>query len=127
MSLSTIEKILWEFGSDKEKVKAFLGDPDGYLKQFPLSDEEFRMLRTMDFVAMDAYGVSNLLTMMVWQDLNGGNELMLFDYLRRINRGKLPNHFQIPWPAFQAIRAVISIRNFFFRILGALGIKKVLV
>lgn len=127
MSIGTIEKILWEFGEDKSKVNAFLQDPDRYLAQHPLTEEEFRMLRKMDFIAMDAYGVSNLLTMMVWQTLNGGSELMLFDYLKRMNGGHLPNNFRIPWPGFIAIRSFIALRNSWFRLLGLLGLKKILI
>ncbi len=126
MSIGTIEKILWEFGEDSAKVEAFLSDPDGYLAQHPLSEEEFSMLRRMDFVAMDAYGVSNLLTMMVWQTLNGGSELMLFDYLKRMNKGNLPNNFQIPWPGFIAIRGFVAVRNAWMRLLSLLGVKKIL-
>ena len=47
-------------GDDPAKVKKFLKDPDGYLSQFPLSEAERRMVRTLDVKALDAYGVSNL-------------------------------------------------------------------
>lgn len=127
MSIGTIERILWEFGEDGAKVEAFLADPDAYLARYPLSEGEFNMVRSMDFIAMDKYGVSNLLTMMVWQTLNGGSELMLFDYLKRVNKGKLPNNFQVPWPAFYLIRSVIAVRNFWLRFLRLLGFKKILV
>lgn len=124
MSVHTVERILWEFGDDSDRVKAFLNDPDGYLAQFQLTDEEYRMVRTMDVKAMDDYGVSNLLAMMAWPVLNGGSPLMQFDYLKRMNRGKLPNNFQLPGWQFNMIRTALWVRNTWVRALSLVGLKK---
>jgi hypothetical protein len=124
MSVNTIEKILWEFGDDPSRAKAFLKDPDKYLDQFQLNEEEYRMVRTMDLKAMDEYGVSNLLGMMVWPLLNGNNQLMAFDYLRRMNHGDLPNNFKLPGWQFRMIKMSLAIRNAWVGALCLVGLKK---
>jgi hypothetical protein len=127
MSVNTIERVLWEFGDDPVRAKAFLDDPDGYLAQFPLTEDEFRMVRTMDFKALDKYGVSNLLTMMVWPLLNGNNMLMQFDYLRKMNNGKLPNNFKLPGWQFNMIRVALWVRSLWVGALCFAGLKKSLI
>ena len=127
MSVNTIEKILWEFGDEPDRVKAFLKDPDGYLEQFQLNEEEFRMVRTMDLKAFDEYGVSNLLAMMAWPLLNGNNQLMAFDYLRKMNHGELPNNFQLPGWQFKAIGMALWVRNAWVGLLCKLGLRKSLI
>lgn len=124
MSVNTIEKILWEFGDDPSRAKAFLKDPDKYLAQFQLDEEEYRMVRTMDLKAMDEYGVSNLLGMMVWPLLNGNNQLMAFDYLRRMNHGELPNNFKLPGWQFRMIKLSLAIRNAWVGALSLVGLRK---
>ena len=127
MSVHTIEKILWQFGDEPERVNAFLKDPDAYLAQYQLTDDEFEMLRKMDMKAIDEYGVSNLLAMMAWPLLNGNNQLMMFDYLRRLNHGTLPNNFKLPNWQFNAIRTALWVRNTWVKTLSAVGLKKSLV
>lgn len=124
MSVNTIEMILWQFGDEPQRVKMFLNNPDDYLSQYQLTDEEFKMLRKMDVKAMDEYGVSNLLSMMAWPLLNGNNQLMMFDYLRKLNNGKLPNNFKLPGWQFTGIKAALWVRNTWVRTLHHLGIKK---
>jgi hypothetical protein len=124
MSVNTIERILWEFGDDPARAKAFLNDPDGYLAQFQLTKEEFRMVRTMDVKALDEYGVSNMLAMMAWPLLNGNNPLMQFDYLKRMNHGKLPNNFKLPGWQFNFIRFALWVRAAWVGALCFVGLRK---
>lgn len=124
MSVYTIEKILWEFGDEPSRAKAFLKDPDGYLAQFQLAEEEFRMVRTMDVKALGAYGVSNMLLMMSWPLLNGNNPLLQFDYLRKMNSGELPNNFQLPGWQFNMIRFALWVRKAWVAALCFAGLRR---
>ena len=124
MSVNTIEKILWEFGDEPSRVNAFLKDPDGYLAQFQLADEEFRMVRTMDVKALGEYGVSNMLLMMAWPLLNGNNPLMQFDYLKRMNQGKLPNNMKLPGWQFNMLKTALWVRNAWVGALCLVGLRK---
>lgn len=127
MSVNTLEKILWEFGDEPARVKEFLKDPDGYLAAFQLSEQEFKMVRTMDLKALDEYGVSNLLAMMVWPLLNGNNQLMAFDYLKKMNNGQMVNNFKLPGWQFALIRMALFVRNTWVGALCLVGLKKRLV
>jgi len=74
MSVHTIERILWEFGDEPARGKAFLEDPDGYLARFPLTEEEFRMVRTMDVRALGDHGVSHVRRKMTWVAWRGDTQ-----------------------------------------------------
>jgi hypothetical protein len=124
MSVNTIERLLWEFGDDPARAKAFLKDPDRYLARFQLTEQEFKMVRTMDVRALGDYGVSNMLLMMAWPLLNGNNPLMQFDYLRRMNSGKLPNNFKLPGWQFNMIRFALWMRKLWVGALSSVGLKK---
>lgn len=124
MSVNTVERVLWELTDDKERVQAFLSDPDGYLARYPLSEQEFKMVRTMDVAAFDEYGVSNMLGMMSWSAVMGNNPVLMFDYLTRINHGTLPNHMQLPGWQFNLLRFVVSVRNAVVGALNFFGLKK---
>ncbi len=125
MSVNTIERILWELGDDSDKLQAFLKDPDAYLSRYPLNSEEFQMVRTMDVAAFNRYGVSNMLGLMSWSTVMGNNPVMMFDYLRRMNNGKLPNHFHLPTPVYYIMRVLIRLRNTWAESLKFLGLKKI--
>lgn len=124
MSVHTVERILWSFGDKPARAREFVKDPDAYLARFPLTGEEYRMLRTMDVKAMDAYGVSNLLAMMVWPLVKGSNPLMVFEYLKRMNHGQLLNNFQLPAWQFALIRAALAVRGAWVGTLRLFGVKE---
>ena len=125
MSADTIERVLWEFGEYPEKVKAFKEDPDGYLANYPLSQEEFRMVRHMDVEALAAYGISSMLGMLGWTMVMGNNPIVMFDYLTRINHGKLPNHFKLPTPVFHIMRLLIVVHRGWVGLMKTLGLRKI--
>jgi len=124
MSVNTVERILWEFTDEAERVQAFIEAPDTYLAQYPLTEEEFKMVRTLDVAALDAYGVSNMLGLMAWNAVQGNNPVTMFDYLTRINHGKLPNHMRMPGWQFGLIRFAVSVRNAWIGVLRLFGIGK---
>lgn len=124
MSLNTIERIFWEFGDEPARVTAFLKDRDRYLEPFQLTDAERRMVRTMDVKALDAHGVSNMLIMDAFNAVNGKNPLLLFDYLRRLNDGRMINRMKIPGWQFNMLRLVVGVRNAWVGALSLVGLKK---
>lgn len=99
MSVHTVERVFWEFGNDPQRFEAFRKDPDAYLAAYPLTDEERRMIRNMDLRALSDHGVSNLLTLMVWPLMKGA-DMMPFDYLIHMNRGRLPDMGMSGWKAW---------------------------
>jgi len=84
VSTYTIEKVLWEFAANPERVQRFKSDPDAYLANYTfLAQDEVEIVKKMDVKAMAARGVSTLLTMMVWQELEGPAGMPL--YMMRMN------------------------------------------
>ena len=124
MSINTIERILWEFGEDEKKARAFLNDPDGYLAKFPLTDNERKMVRTMDVAALEEYGLTHMLGLMSWSALYGNNPLTMLDYLKRMNRGNLPNNMQMPAPVFGIMMFAVAVRKALLRVANLFGLKK---
>lgn len=124
MSLNAIESIFWGFGDNPAKLKAFLKDPDGYLAQFPLTEAERKMVRTMNAKALYEHGVSTMLILPAWTAAHGGNSLMIFDYLKHLNDGKMINKMKLPGWQFNMLRAVLGVRNAWVGVLCSLGLKK---
>ena len=124
MSVNTIEKILWEFGNEPARATEFVRDPEGYLAQFQLSPAEFKMVRKMDVKALAEYGVSSLLLMMSWPLLHDNSELMQFDYLRKMNDGKLPNNMKLPSWQFNGLRVALWVIVTKAKVLSLFGVKK---
>jgi hypothetical protein len=72
VSTYTIERVLWEFAGNPERVQKFKSDPDAYLASYTfLGKDEIEILKKMDVKEMANRGVSTLLTMMVWQEIEG--------------------------------------------------------
>lgn len=124
MSVNTVERVLWEINDDPEKLEAFLKDRDAYLARFPLSEEEFRMVRAMDVAAFDAYGVSNMLSMMAYSSVNGNNPITMFDYLTKLNHGNLENNFRLPGPLFNILRFLVWVKNGVQGAMSLVGLRK---
>ena len=99
MSVHTVERVFWEFGNQPERFEQFRKDPDNYLAPYPLNDAERAMIRDVDLRALSDYGVSNLLTLMVWP-LMKGTDVMPFDYLIHMNQGRLPDMGMTGWKAW---------------------------
>ena len=90
MSVSAIERVLWELGDKESRVEEFKADPDSYLANRDLSDAERQMLKEMDVKSLVDMGVSSMLTMMAWPLIHGVDEVP-FDYLTKMNGGSLPS------------------------------------
>jgi hypothetical protein len=90
MSVHAVEKVFWEFGNKPSRIDDFRRDPNAYLARYTLTPPEQEMIRHVDLKALQAHGVSSLLTIMVWPLLKGPDE-MPFDYLVHLNDGKLPD------------------------------------
>ena len=89
MSIAAVEKAFWTLGNDPEAVILFKTDPDSYLKQFLLTDDERQMIGENDLKGLADNGVNTLLTLMAWPIINGP-EGMPFDYLTHMNGGVPP-------------------------------------
>ena len=111
MSLEAIERIFWEIGDDKAKADAFLSDPEGYASRYPLTAEERRMVLSLDVPALASYGVSPMLTMAAFTLAKGGGDLLIFDYLKALNGGRMINRMRIPGPAFAGLRVALAGRS----------------
>lgn len=124
MSVNTIERIFWELCADPAKIGAFLKEPDGYLSQFQLTEDERKMVRKMDVKALEAHGVSNMLLMIAFSTVNGGSPLVMFDYLKRLNGGRMINRMKIPAIPFRMLGVIVALRNLWVGILSSMGLKK---
>jgi hypothetical protein len=79
-----MEKVLWEFAGNPERVQKFKSDPDAYLANYTfLAKDEVELLKNMDVKGMAARGVSTLLTLMVWQEMEGPQGMP--HYMMRMN------------------------------------------
>lgn len=124
MSVETIERIFWEFGDEPARIKAYVSAPRTYLDAYPLSDEERRMVLAMDLPALSAHGVSPMLTMLAFQEANGGGDLLMFEYLKQLNGGRMINRMRIPGWQFAGLRLAVSLRSGWTGLLRLTGIKK---
>ncbi|HEY0360534.1 MAG TPA: hypothetical protein VGD11_18290 [Mycobacteriales bacterium] len=80
MSLTMLEKVLYDLGVDRGAKKAFREDPDALLARYRLSADEVRLLRDFDLHELAARGVNPMLLMGYWR-LSGES---IPAYLRRI-------------------------------------------
>jgi len=84
VSTYTMEKVLWDFAGNPERVQKFKSDPDAYLASYAfLAKDEVEILKNMDVKEMAGRGVSTLLTMMVWMEIEGPQGMPF--YMMRMN------------------------------------------
>jgi len=88
MSVSSVERVLWEFGENPERVRLFQANPAEYLSPYQLEENESKALTDVDLKTLADLGVSTLQTMMVWPMLKGP-EGMPFSYLEHMSGGKI--------------------------------------
>ena len=84
MSVNTVERILWEFGDNPERIGQFKANPEEYFSAYQLTEKESEALKKLDFKTLAELGVSTLLTLMVWPMIKGP-EGMPFAYLDHMN------------------------------------------
>lgn len=75
MSVNTLEAILYDISVSRGKRERFKDDPDGFLQRYPLSEDEFSMLKELRVRDMGELGVNPMLTMGVWMMMNGPQSL----------------------------------------------------
>jgi hypothetical protein len=80
MSLTMLEKVLYDLGVDRGAKKAFREDPGALLARYRLTADEVRLLREFDLHELAARGVNPMLLMGFWR-LSGES---IPAYLRRI-------------------------------------------
>ena len=84
MSIHAVEKVFWEFGIDPARVGRYKADPDAYLNEYNLTEEERRNIKDINLKALADNGVSSILTLMVWP-LIKGPEGMPMSYLKHMS------------------------------------------
>lgn len=83
MSLNALEKALWQAYAIRDDCQRYLTERDTYLDGFDLDERERRMLLDVDVVGQIEYGANSMLVMMVWQAVNGIENLG--DYFALVN------------------------------------------
>lgn len=109
MSVNAVERVLWEFGDDAKRLARFNADPQGYLQGYDLEAWEREAIIKMDVRKLTDSGVSTLLAMMAWPMMNGTGDIP-FDYLKRMNHGKLPSMGLTPVQHF-GLRMFLTFRG----------------
>ncbi|MCW2744538.1 MAG: hypothetical protein JWM48_1088 [Mycobacterium sp.] len=67
MSLTMLEKVLYDLGVDRGAKKAFREDADALLARYRLTADEVRLLRDFDLYELAARGVNPMLLMGYWR------------------------------------------------------------
>ena len=83
MSSNSVERVLWDLSVNRESRRRFLDDPARYLSRYQLTDEERAMIRRFDVQGLTDRGVSTMLAMSFWMELEGSSDLE--EYLKRMN------------------------------------------
>lgn len=83
MSLNALEKAMWQAYTNHDDLARYKADAAAYAARFDLDAPERAMLIAADPCAQIAYGANSLLVMMVWQALNGIENLA--DYFGLVN------------------------------------------
>lgn len=78
MSINALEKALWQAYTSHDDLARYKADPASYAAGFDLDEAERRMLIEADPCAQIAHGANSLLVMMVWQALNGLEQLGVY-------------------------------------------------
>ena len=121
MSVSAIERMLWEFGEKEARIEQFKADPDAYMVGRDLTDLEREKVKDLDVSWLVDHGVSSMLTMMIWPMMKGVDE-MPFDYLTQMNGGTLPAMGLKPWQ-HMGLRTFLFLRGLWWGIVGKPGKK----
>ena len=83
MSVNVLEKILWDLSVDRDSKKRFAADPQSFVSRYLLDEREQQMVLNFDVKAMAAAGVSTMLTMGYWMQVEGSRDMD--EYLRRMS------------------------------------------
>lgn len=89
MSSNAIEKILWEVTMKPAFAERFRNDPEAYLKDFRLDDEERSLLLSWDvFKLVTKLDINPLVVMSAYAEINGMDKVG--EYIMKINTMSVP-------------------------------------
>ena len=83
MSVYAMESALWKLSSSDRELARYRSDPDAYLTDFALTDEERVLLKAFRVRQMAAHGVNGMLLMSAFLAHYGHDQIP--EYLRRMN------------------------------------------
>lgn len=83
MSTHAMESVLWDLHHDPRGAERFRSDPDQALKGYLLTQEEQRMVKSLDVRAMADRGADQMLLFVSWIALSGFDQVG--EYMRRMN------------------------------------------
>ncbi|WP_321390263.1 hypothetical protein [Emcibacter sp.] len=78
------ERALWDITSGPDRIQQYLADPDAFLSQYGMSEEEKRFMKDRNVKALADQGHSHMLLMLFWVSVSGGFE-SLPEYLGSLN------------------------------------------
>ncbi len=84
MSTNALEKALWQIGTSPVEAGQFRQDPDVYMQQFRLQQDERDMLQGLDVGRMAGREVSTLLLLMAFIAVRGPG--CMPDYMRSMHQ-----------------------------------------
>lgn len=83
MSTNAMETALWDLHHDPLKAARFRADPDLALRDYPLTHDELRLVKSLDVRAMADRGADPMLLFVSWIALSGFDQVG--EYMRRMN------------------------------------------
>ena len=83
MSTNAMESALWDMHHDPLRAERFRSDPDLALKDYPLTPEEQRLVKSLDVRAMADRGADQMLLFVSFIALSGFDQVG--EYMRRMN------------------------------------------
>jgi|SRR5882762_5125188 len=92
MSSNNVERALWEINVNPESRRRFAEDAARFLGRYRLTQDECNMIRQFDVRGLTDHGVSPLLVMAFWMELQGGGR-DLDEYLKRMSAA--PSHAEV--------------------------------
>lgn len=84
MNVNSIERVLWDLCSVREKAIEFTNNPASVLGEYELDSEANAAIENKDVLALARAGVSQMLLMLFWSAISGGLAT-LPEYLGRMN------------------------------------------
>lgn len=83
MSTHAMESVLWDLHHDPKGAERFRRDPDQALQGYALTQEEQRMVKSLDVRAMADRGADQMLLFVSFIALSGFDQVG--EYMRRMN------------------------------------------
>lgn len=84
MNVNSIERVLWDLCSIREKAIEFSDSPASVLSEYELDSESNAAIESKNVLALARAGVSQMLLMLFWSAVSGGLAT-LPEYLGRMN------------------------------------------